>query len=572
MEWKILADNTEVCKFINDEEDDEEEEDEEDDEFGDDEDDDDDEDEDEDYAALEEVDSLFARNGNRELTLRLTLGKKESNNYHCYETKHSYEAKVKDTKNELATIVLNDIMGPDYIKTSNMMFAANVSSVYDWEIQHPIKSDCELYLAGLIWTLHTYQDGVCSDYAYNYGKRSSPYAEQIIDYFKSAIDEDRQVGKKELLGTNFTYPMKNGVSCLAALPSQLNDLIAEPYSKIAGTRVEKLYRECVSSVDNAFDIQKFKDLCEAEIAPLIKSSAKKKAKKKEAKRKIVQLGEDFWTVVFRNSNLKVKPFQPPKPVLDRFQSLFVNPRIKAGRFNAASRPKEREAWIENLDNKNKTLVLNEIDFCDIDMLLAIRKGRDSTISHVPYFTPYAEILTKQSKKKEAKKQRETKPTKKNEHANESNPKEKSVTKRKVISNMDLENRIKEFKLDMDPSIHPEESIHGETAISQLMFLVDFNMINIEWRSSTPSPTKFAEIDPAGFESMELIIRKGDVPLDAKFGKSVTFQRDREITRGSKKQTRQYLASLALTKILRHKDKKWYEMTHKEMKSLLTPER
>lgn len=37
-----------------------------------------------------------------------------------------------------------------------------------------VKADVKSYLAGLLWTLETYQKGHCADYGYNYGQRAGP--------------------------------------------------------------------------------------------------------------------------------------------------------------------------------------------------------------------------------------------------------------------------------------------------------------------------------------------------------------------------------------------------------------
>ena len=98
----------------------------------------------------------------------------------------------------------------------------------------------------------------------------SPTAGDLVDFFQLAVGEGRSVGKKDLITSAFSPPVKNGVSCLAALPSQIGSLIAEPYSGILSDVVEIFYAECVSLVDNTFDIQKISAFCEAEVARLAK--------------------------------------------------------------------------------------------------------------------------------------------------------------------------------------------------------------------------------------------------------------------------------------------------------------
>lgn len=601
--------------------------------------------------------------------LRLSLGKRGTADYHCYEAQYNTDSKIKDCKNELAKKALEDLLGEEFLLESSIEDSEPAPSNYSWELTFPVASDCKLYLGGLLWNLQTYQDGICSDYGYNYGKRLSPTAEDLVDFFQHAADEGRSVGKNELLTSAFSPPVKNGVSCLAALPSQIGNLIAEPYSAIPCDVVELFYAECVSRVDNTFDIQKFSALCEAEVARLAKEKKKPIVRVDDDGLKKVALGEDYWTVVFRSPKPLEQPFSPPPPVIEKFTPLYVNRKIKAARLAASTEPCERSVWSDNklemsFGKKSRTLS-GDIDHCGISELLTSSKGGRSVFD-VDYWMPFpnqwreksalrydaheVDFMAReessglalipedksnldQSKKVDLKEQKKTRkiavehktaePDKGMDSSfliglesfiesefdiksivleepslpqggacedgvingnqasgfnhsaykatNGSENKIASTKERKGLSDKDIDDRIKQFNMEIDPTYHPLESSDGVTPLSYLTQLEQADMVDLEWRFTKPSFTDFASISPDAFECMELVVRRGDAPMNSTFARELVFQRDREVTRGSKRQVKQYLASLALTRLLARKDKKWFEMTFFELKNILIPD-
>ena len=619
------------------------------------------------FGEDDEDDELLVLDGmkNRAI-LRLSLGTKESADYHCYEAKYSTDSKIKDCKNELAKKALEDLLGEEFLLETSVDNSDPVPSNYSWELTFPVASDCKLYLGGLLWNLQTYQDGICSDYGYNYGKRLSPTAEDLVDFFQLAVDEGRSIGRKELLTSAFSPPVKNGVSCLAALPSQIGDLIAEPYSAIPSNVVEIFYAECVSRADNTFDIQKFSALCEAEVARLAKGK-KKAIVRVDDGLKNVALGEDYWTVVFRSFKPLDPPFSPPPPVIEKFTPLFVNRRIKAARFAASTEPRERSAWCdkkrETSFGKSSRILSGDIDHCGIGELLASSKGGRSVFD-VDFWMPFPKRWgSKSGSRYDDKKVKLLDTTEErsgldlipdcdtdldqsklmyvkerngmpdqvidqgvdeinegtcssgssltieptsllqfefgtrskaseapsvqqpgacedvviNGHqANGLNQIASKVAngseqKPKRLSDKDILDRIKQFNMEIDPTSHPLESSDGSTPLFYLTQLEQADMIDFEWRYTKPSFTDFASVSPDEFECVELVVRKGDVPMNSTFSRELVFHRDREVTRGSKQQLKQYLSSLALTRLLARKDRKWFEMTFSELKTMLIPD-
>lgn len=133
------------------------------------------------------------------------------------------------------------------------------------------------YLAGLLWNLQTYQDGVCSDYAFNYGKRLAPTANEIVDFLESALKENRKVGRRELIGDKFEPSISAGLASLAALPSQVKELVPLPYRNLSAEVIEEIYGACMDPEDNAFDIRKFEQLANERVGMLVQRDGEKES-------------------------------------------------------------------------------------------------------------------------------------------------------------------------------------------------------------------------------------------------------------------------------------------------------
>ena len=297
--------------------------------------------------------------GENRMTLRLSLGKAGTDEYYVYEKQHNSKRKLKYTKNLLAGLALEDLMGVDYASdlARDEESSGMSNSGYSWEIQHPLDGKVETYLQGIIWNLQTYQDGVCVDYGYNYGKRMSPLSDEIVDYFKAAMAEGRDVGRNSLLPDEFESSISSSVSCLAALPSQIQELIPEPYRKLSNTTVEDIYASCMDPHDNVFNMKEFERLINDEVKKMgfnVQPFGDFKTGMPEVKtddsaptagrgRRIL-CSDHAWTVLSKSSVPLNHPFEPPTPMSNRFTELRPNNRIRVGRSIAATGPRERTVW------------------------------------------------------------------------------------------------------------------------------------------------------------------------------------------------------------------------------------
>ena len=283
-------------------------------------------------------------------SLRLTLGTPNTDEYYVYEIKHNTRRKLKYTKNVLAGLALDDLMGTEYANELARDEEENglSNSGYSWEIQQPLDGLVDTYLQGIIWNLQTYQDGVCVDYGYNYGKRMSPLSSEIVAYFELAQREGREVGRTSLLPDAFETSVSSGVSCLAALPSQIQELIPEPYKMLANTTVEDMYASCMDPVDNTFYLKKFERIINREVKRLgfdvnTDQHSNTDATPKNHGRRII-CSDHAWTVMSRSNTILNHPFEPPAPFSSRFSPLKPNHFIRVGRVLSCAGPRSRNVW------------------------------------------------------------------------------------------------------------------------------------------------------------------------------------------------------------------------------------
>lgn len=289
-----------------------------------------------------------------QILVRLLLGEPGTEDFYTYEIWHPRGVAMKMARQKLAVMALADLMDDRDVEDEDDDDDDGLgitSKGYDWEIHHTVKGKVEPYLYGLLWNLQTYQDGVCADYSYNYGKRLSPLAKEITQFFELALKENRTVGLEDLQAAPFSPPVSAGLSCLAALPSPVKHLVPEPYRWLEDETVEDFYASCMDPEDNVFDIKKFERLCEEEIRSILphrdigESSEEQKKKWSEPHdgRRII-MGDHYWTVISKVPKPLTSPFDPPKPFSDRLAKLKANNMIRVSRFMATAEPRPRSVW------------------------------------------------------------------------------------------------------------------------------------------------------------------------------------------------------------------------------------
>ena len=122
---------------------------------------------------------------------RLTLGDRDINgsDYHQFNINYDRYSSLKKNKQKLVDLALQMFFGKDYLtdvyferKYSNETVTTN--NVIRDDNFVPVDCDIDEYFVGLLWNITTYQEGVCVDYGYNYGRSVSSTVNEIITYLK----------------------------------------------------------------------------------------------------------------------------------------------------------------------------------------------------------------------------------------------------------------------------------------------------------------------------------------------------------------------------------------------------
>jgi len=491
--------------------------------------------------------------------VQLTLGDPKSDDFLVYETWHIPGSPFKETKHKLARMALNDFFGMDpeaSEEDSNSFMATTGFSGrgYSWEISQSAPGKVDTYLGGLLWTIQTYQDGICADYGFSYGRRSSPSLSDIVDFLKEAKMANRSVGRRSLIGTNFTPPVSAGLACLAALPAQVKHLIPEPYRWIPDDIVEQFYATCMDKVDNAFDMKKFEALCHAEIQKINEErgvdtdpDAETEAETSGHGRRIMS-GDHWWTVFSRTNSPLAHPFDPPSPPCKKFSELIPNPRVRVSREFALSEPRPRSVW-EELHGRESNSHRNEheeIQHSSLGELISKEKGK---LMDIPYKLDFAK--ERQRGRKLERPTPESPP-----------PDDASI---------DIAGRLGEFGKVMPPAT-PVVNKEGQTALGLLTELHILQMIGpVQFNISHPSNSIYAAIDPGRYENFHLRIFPSENQQANVVNRTLSLDQDRDVFRQSKQSVRQHLAGLALSEIL-GPGKKWTDWTFADLRWFLQSRR
>ena len=455
------------------------------------------------------------------------------------------------------------------------------------KIKTPVACKVDEYLGGLLWNLQTYQDGVCTDYGYNYGRRMSPTAEEIVNYFmKAQQNNTRIIGRSELLGDTSIPPLNAGLSCLAALPSEVQHLVPEPYRRLSvNSSVEEIYALCMDPEANVFDIQTFQRLCmdfiektkgDTEIAEISRSMGSKDCDEDPSSivdtnvgRKILT-SDRYWTVFQKITRPITHPFAPPKPFSSRLSQLKPNNRIKVSRVLAADKPRHL--------NSSEESKKNDFRYSDANGLLLRgnnKNGEELSLENIPYKVAYTGA-------KEAAKRRNAKNKTKNNNNNTKKMKDQLGKTGENVSDSkkskhrhrlsDEEARMRQIQMTPPPS-EPSKNIDGLTAVQCLQQLKDVQLLSIiQWEWIAPSQTPYASFNPEAYETVKLTIKVSNISKDSdndtKEQEELVLEQDRNVNEVSRKILKQGLASLALQKLLQVK-KSWTEMNMSEMKEQLS---
>jgi len=179
----------------------------------------------------------------------------------------SGQSSIQYSKQRLAEMALDDLLGDDW--KDDHLASRSIDDHDDTATLNddmpsffgPAQCDVKAYLQGILWNVQTYQDGVCSNYGYDYGRRVAPTAADIANFMQCFLENGQEqdvngvranfnnnrnkfsysirsqhkfLGRKDLkYGETFVKPLNAGLSCLAAIPSKCSDLVPYPYRLLA---------------------------------------------------------------------------------------------------------------------------------------------------------------------------------------------------------------------------------------------------------------------------------------------------------------------------------------------------
>jgi len=491
-----------------------------------------------------------SRGDSDEEVLRLTLGEDGPDLQMLkFDIAHSIcETPLKKTKQTLANKALEELLGEDYMDLNDYGDGGSdgeddsddESSLggYSWEINLPALSSVDEYLKGLMWNLSTYQDGVCSDYNYNYGRRMSPTADEVVTFFKKAQKKGRAVSRAELLNDEIGSPLSAGLVCLAALPSQVDDLIPEPYKMLSKNgKIEDIYGECMDPENNVFNMELFEELCHNEIGEIkVSKTVRSKEYEKRSRGRKVRLGDSFWTVLRRAPSPLDRVFSPPPPYSDRLSFLRYDSRIQSTYITATEKPR----WLQNESVSSRKEIVHSERHSEMGGLLAGSIGDNTSLEDVGYKIVYQSGRSKK--------------------ANDRTPQRKAKikTKEEVDTLQSELSRMK--KIGINPPTRKVLCNNEDfNAISCLQQLHDAGLLRaLKWNSQCPSDSKYALLNPSVYEEVTLFIRIGD-------GKH-RLKLDRNTLIFSRRSIKHHLATDAMNKIFTKRD--WTKMKMQEMKHYL----
>lgn len=258
---------------------------------------------------------------------------------YLFEIPHKRGFPVKNARLRLARIALEEVFGKDNFDD---LFGDEDN---DDEIMARQLSPAEpkSYLGGLLFTLETYRTGVCADYGYNYGRKSSPSASDLVSLLQEEHGKEK-ITRQDLIDDSNASPLSDGLSCLAALPPQAHSILEEPYSWLvqpsSRANFEEMYNSCFE--EGVFDAQLFADKCSKEISNIrsIKSITKKETawkrrKKSDTRGRHILTSAKYWTVLSISKDPLIHPFSPPEPFSDRTPRLKMNKRVKASKLSVS---------------------------------------------------------------------------------------------------------------------------------------------------------------------------------------------------------------------------------------------
>lgn len=380
----------------------------------------------------------------------------------------------------------------------------------------------------------------------------SPTADEMMSYFKDAERNGKRLGRHDILSTNFTDALSDGLSCLAALPTEVSHLIPEPYRSLSESGVvESIYAACMDKNTNVFDIELFKKKCFKHLDKESLVKHNKGSNRFATKRgRQIRTGKTFWTVLRRVPKPLVHPYQPPKGFSERLSPLRYDSKIKAFHMHSTDRPRWLRTQQQSGHDRSK--------FTDMKEILP----HNYNLEDVPYIKAYQSNVNK--KVRSSKKGKTLQQTKRLSTT-------AFAARREIVDNNDthfdeiaFNDTSRMLKYGIQPP--PDTVMTNREGMNPVQCIQELSnagaILTILWNQTTPSCTAYAATNPNSYELVKLEI------TGHRFEHS--FSQDRNTKTCSRQTMKHHLASFALEKIFLDSD--WTEMTIHEMKASLSSTR
>ena len=381
-------------------------------------------------------------------------------------------------------------------------------------------------------------------------------------------------------------PVSAGVSCLAALPSEVRDLVPDPYRQLDIDDVEIFYGQCMNPVDNVFDMKKFERLCDERVAQLglearqgREANTKSKMKQQDVVKRIDQ--SHYWVILSKSSRPSKNPIDPPPPFSDRLTRLKPNKLIRVHRTKAHWEPRNRGVWKDTVrvirsNNRRKKIPedqdsINMLKQSEPDEFLS----RFESINRIAYKDAYESFQKrkKKSQKVAAKSLKMTLTSSSVKVMSNGEATPGSSAERKRRKRRSEDENVDVSILDRSPYTPVPKDFartkDGQSALACLKQLQDAGLIgSIDWAYTLPSKSVYASFNPQEHEHILLTVSKSENrELNALGDDFLEYEQDREINRVSKKDLKQHLATFAISEIAGPKVR-WSELTFKELKEAI----
>lgn len=185
---------------------------------------------------------------------------------------------------------------------------------------------------------------MCTDYAYNYGRRRSPSILDMLQVFQATEASGKFIGSHvaEYKHSGVKKPLEACLSLLCSMPSSEAHLIDDYFEPLLENQlIDKIFENCKDPDTGRFDMGAFSKQVSFHMAEAKRNNktnealgwpGDKRSDKMKSKSR-VSIGKNYWTVLKKSRTKARRVLEPPAPFLDDMRPLNTNPFINAHSVN-----------------------------------------------------------------------------------------------------------------------------------------------------------------------------------------------------------------------------------------------